>query len=94
MSKFGKIVQEVALDGGFGRLVRFDYAGSGRLVCENLMLLDADGNIKWKAKLPGMPDFFVSFQLEDGEIFANSFSGYYIKIDKYTGKQLECEFVK
>jgi hypothetical protein len=65
----------------------------------NLLRVDGQGNLIWRAELPASAspdrhDGFVEIRWEGSNIAANTWSGWYALIDPGTGKIREQEFVK
>jgi hypothetical protein len=62
----------------------------------NLLRLRHDGTVAWHAQLPDSSgnDAFVEFEWQDGELMANSWSGYRIRIDLQDGSTRDETFVK
>jgi hypothetical protein len=54
----------------------------------NLASVDGDGRVRWVADLPtdGVPDRYLSFDLDGDEIAAQSWSGYRVRLDLATGE--------
>lgn len=54
-----------------------------------------DEGVVWQAELPQSgPDSYLDFQLENGELYAGSWSGYRAKIDLDSGRIIGRAFVK
>jgi hypothetical protein len=62
----------------------------------NLRCVDDSGRLLWTAALPDPsgPDCFVAVELEGGQLFANSWSGYRVALDLSTGATRERRFTK
>jgi hypothetical protein len=65
----------------------------------NLLRRDPQNRVVWIAELPDplateQYDTYVAIAWDGGEITANSWSGYFVRIDPDTGKILDGEFVK
>jgi hypothetical protein len=85
----------VDLPNGVGRLVLFDWeTGSGS--DENLVCLEPNGRVRWRAKLPtnDPSDCFVAVRLDRDLVRANSWSGYAVRLDPATGRTLRTQFTK
>jgi hypothetical protein len=77
-----------------GTLILLDPGSSKQPTFENLFLRH-NGRVKWKAQLPQSHDAFVSVRLtESGEIEANTWQGFLVKVDLETGKTTKKDFVK
>jgi hypothetical protein len=63
---------------------------------ENLVCLNSDGSVRWRAALPTNtgPDSFVDAVIDENSIRANSWSGWAIRFDRITGAADTSEFVK
>jgi outer membrane protein assembly factor BamB len=61
---------------------------------ENLLCIDQAGTPIWKAKLPTSPDVFVTAIVDSEGIWATTWSGFRIQIDKYTGIGIQRVLVK
>ena len=81
----------------------FDLAGgrvtlfaNGNNRAENLVCLNADGSLRWRAALPAntLPDSFVDAVLEGDRARANTWSGWVIWFDCTTGAVRETSFTK
>jgi outer membrane protein assembly factor BamB len=81
------------LDDNSGCVVLLDPGAMPRSTFENLFCVDANGKVMWKAQLPQSHDAFVDLQLTDA-LYANSWSGYRVKLDPATGKIVDQVFVK
>jgi hypothetical protein len=78
-----------------GRVTLFEAAGrTGR--AENLVCLNADGSLRWRAALPvnTLPDSFVDVILEDDCVRASAWSGWIIWFDCATGRAQKSLFAK
>jgi hypothetical protein len=65
----------------------------------NLVRVHGEGQIVWAAELPEEedpedPDAYVSAELFEGELTANSWSAYQVKLDLDTGRILARTFTK
>ena len=64
----------------------------------NLVRVSPDGEIRWRAMPPalepGAHDSWVAFRAKSGGLSANSWSGFYCKIDPETGAIVSAEFTK
>ncbi len=90
-----EIYTSVDLPNGVGRLVIFDWeTGTGSQ--ENLVCLEPDGRVRWRATLPtGDPsDCFVAVGLDGDLVRANSMSCYAVWLDPATGRALRTLFTK
>lgn len=78
-------------DGSIVELIDADCISGN--VAENL-IRRRGGAILWRAKPPGVPDYFVDIRLKGLSLFANTFSGQLAEIDFDTGDIVGCHFVK
>lgn len=91
----GRALRAVApLEGGAQCVLLLDPDSSKQPVFENLLCINKEGDVVWTAKLPDSPDAFVRISLEGKMILANSWSGFLLKLDAHTGKEIERVFVK
>jgi len=75
-------------------LVLLDTAASKEKVFENLLCVERNGAVAWKAELPDQPDAFVKFEMTPTGLRAWTWSGWNLKLDTATGRIIEREFVK
>jgi hypothetical protein len=61
---------------------------------ENLLCIDQMGNRVWTAKLPTSPDVFVTLDARAEGIWANTWSGFKVLLDRHSGLELKRAFVK
>jgi hypothetical protein len=73
----------------------FDWE-NGPMNDENLVCLDTDGRVRWRAKLPTSEpgDCFVTVTLDGDLVRASSMSYYAVWIDPVTGEMLRSNFTK
>jgi hypothetical protein len=74
-------------------LILLDLVATRKSRFENLLCIDASGQVLWKGQLPQGADAFVSIRMSDG-LYANTWSGYRVRLDPATGVILEQQFVK
>lgn len=63
----------------------------------NLLRVRPTGSVVWRAELPvpgDWTDSYVEFEQNDGVLSANSWSCYYVVLDRETGRILSREFTK
>ena len=75
-------------------LILLDTVASKEPTFENLLCVERNGNVVWKAELPQSNDAFVSFEQTAEGLVANTWSGYRVRLDPATGKLMERQFVK
>lgn len=63
---------------------------------QNLIAINCCGDVVWRAELPDISgtDAYVSFSLQNGSLFANSWSCFRVTIDLETGAILAREWTK
>lgn len=89
-----KVLAAMPINGNSKCVILLDPAASKEPTFENLLCVARDGTIVWKAELPENNDTFVSLKGTKAGLFANTWSGYYVKINGSNGKLIEREFVK
>jgi outer membrane protein assembly factor BamB len=99
MTEFGTsasdILRKLDLPDG-ARVVVYDWLGCSAPV-ENLVCLNSDGTIRWRAKLPenaGPSDCFVAVRMDGDLLLANTWSCYAVWLDPKTGETLRQSFTK
>jgi hypothetical protein len=75
-------------------LILLDRMASKQEIFENLLCVERNGDVVWKAKLPEQPDSFVEFELTPNGLRAWTWSCWMLTLDLATGKILERQFVK
>jgi hypothetical protein len=90
------IYQSVDLPAGSGRVIIYDWSANQEYRIENLVRVDASGDLIWRAKLPESTghDCFVAVIVDGNAISANTWSGYTLTLDPISGKTLTCTFTK
>jgi outer membrane protein assembly factor BamB len=89
-----KIYTSVDLPDGAGRVVVFDWE-TGPGSDENLVCVESNGRVRWRAKLPTSDsDCFVAVRMDGDLVRANSMSCYAVWLDPATGKILRTQFTK
>ena len=78
------------------KVVLFDWSSNKEHRFENLVCVNGDGSLKWRAALPQDTgsDCFVAMALDDGQLRANTFSGFAIWLDPLSGSALKTQFTK
>lgn len=77
-----------------GCLVLLDWSGVGSPTFENLFLLGAAGEVRWRARLPQSHDAYVEVRLREGKIHAWTFGGFRVTLRPDDGTCLDVEAVK
>jgi outer membrane protein assembly factor BamB len=91
-----RILQSIALSGGIGHLVLFDWSGKDDYRLNNLVGRDPDGKLMWTAELPENtgPDCFTGADIAGNAIRAHTWSCFALTLDPRTGKTLATCFTK
>jgi outer membrane protein assembly factor BamB len=84
----------IPLGNGTNWIVLLDPDASQSPTFENLLCVDLQGRLLWKAKLPTYPDAYLSVTVCSGSIWAGTWSGFKVKLDPNTGTEIERIFVK
>jgi Immunity protein 27 len=88
-----EIIQSIDIPGG--RVVLLDWNNRQFYRFENLFCYHDEGSLRWTASLPNTgTDVFVSVELDNGNLRANTWSGWALRLDVTTGKTLGSEFTK
>ena len=94
---FGVPVSDArTLPGRTRAVVLLDYMARPTGRFENLVCVDCDGQVMWRALLPtdDSNEAYVSFDLDDDQLRANAWSGNRVEIDALTGDLLRSWFTK
>jgi hypothetical protein len=78
------------------RAVLFDWSSNKEYRFENLVCLNGDGSLRWKAELPknSGPDCFVGIALDNSQLRANTWSGFALWLDLLSRRVLKSAFTK
>ena len=78
------------------KIVLLDWSSHKEHRLENLVWINGDSSLKWRAALPQStgPDCFVTMALDDDQLRANTMSGFAIWLDLQTGSALKALFTK
>lgn len=89
-----RFMQSIRLDDGCSIILEPFHEGNSRNY-RNLKKMK-DDNVIWKAELPtrSFQDAFVSFELIDGSLWANTWECYRCEISIHDGRVLYEEFTK
>ena len=60
---------------------------------QNLICVESDGKVVWRAQHLQSHDPFVGIHFNE-KLYANTYRGYRVRLDPQTGRILETEFVK
>jgi hypothetical protein len=82
------------IDGGACCVLLLDPDASTTPVFENLICIDLAGSIIWRARLPAIPDAFLSITRIPEGILTKTWSGMSLLLDPATGRELARNFVK
>lgn len=90
------IYESVDLSDGRGRVVVFDWSEDNRARLENLVCVDASGDVVWTAELPEGTgqDCFTGVRLVCGAVYAFTWSSFMLTLDPASGKTLGSVFTK
>jgi outer membrane protein assembly factor BamB len=89
-----RVIEALPIDGATRCVILWDPDSSQDKVFENLLCVDERGRAIWKARLGSEADRFVAMQGENGEIWANTWSCYLVRLDPATGAVIERRFTK
>lgn len=92
----GQVIDRVDLAGKAGSIVLYDWMAEEVKDGRNLMRIDAEGNILWRASPPtrGMQDCFTRMQWDGRALTANTWSCHRVGIDPENGQVTVLEFTK
>lgn len=91
-----QIIDRIDLANGAGSIMLYDWMAEEVKDGGNLMRVDADGTILWRA-LPtetNGQDCFVSFRWDGQNLTANTWSGYRVRVDLQNGHVTVLDFTK
>jgi hypothetical protein len=88
------ISSAVLTDKGMNCVILLDPDASKASAFENLLCIDREGRIIWRARLPTNPDVFVSLAQTSQGILTKTWSGMSLVLDPLTGRELNRKFVK
>ena len=91
-----QIIDQVDLADGSGSIVLYDWMAEEVKDGRNLMRVDPEGNILWKASSPttGVRDCFTRMQWDGQSLIANTWSCYRVSVDPQTGAVTVLGFTK
>jgi len=87
--------REISLGGGDRVMIEpWDAVSPNRL--ENLVRIDGDGAIRWRARLPenSGPDCFVAIGRMGDMLVATTWTGYRVELNPDNGEHMRMTFVK
>lgn len=91
-----RVMDRLDLAGDAGSIVLYDWMAEEVKYGRNLMRLDANGQVRWKATpiQPSAWDYFVAIQRDSGAFTANTWSGYQVGVDLENGDVTVLFFTK
>lgn len=92
----GQIIDRIDIADVAGSIILYDWMAEELKDGCNLMRVDADGNIIWKASPPttGVQDCFTCISWDGRTLTANTWCGYRMRIDIQEGVVTILEFTK
>jgi hypothetical protein len=88
------VKQAIPVDGGERCILLLDPDASRDQTFENLICVDRSGDCVWTAKLPAQPDAFLEVMSNDEGVWAQTWSGWRMLLDRKTGAELRRSFAK
>lgn len=90
------VEEAVAIPGSSRAAVLLDYMSGPAGPFENLICVDCDGQLVWRAQLPSASsaEAYVSFEMEGTELFASTWSSHRVTLDPMTGRIRDSKFTK
>ncbi len=91
-----QVIDRVDRADGAGSIVLYDWMAEEMKDGCNLMLVDSEGNILWKASPPttGKQDCFTRMQWDGQTLIAHTWSCYRVSVDPQTGAVAVLAFTK
>jgi hypothetical protein len=89
----GQVIDRVDLDRA-GSILLYDWMAEEVKDGRNLMRVDAEGQILWKALPPDIKDCFTRIEWDGQALTANTWSCYRVAIDPENGEVTVLEFTK
>ncbi|WP_256749310.1 hypothetical protein [Mesorhizobium sp. Mes31] len=90
----GQVIDRVDLADEAGSIMLYDYMAKDMKDGRNLMRVDADGNILWKALPPTTQDCFTGMNWDGETLTANTWSCYRVTVDLQNGDVTVLFFTK
>jgi len=92
----GQVIDRVDLADQAGSIVLYDWMAEEVKDGRNLMRIDVEGNILWKASPPtnNMQDCFTRIRWDGRALSANTWSCYRVAVDPDSGEVTVLEFTK
>lgn len=84
----------IPLNEGRRWIILLDPDADLRSAFENLLCIDQNGVLVWKAKLPTSSDVFVAVAVDPEGILGATWSGFNLRFDENTGAEVDRVFVK
>jgi hypothetical protein len=90
------VEEVVPLPGTARAVVLLDYMAAPTVQLENLVCVDCDGQVIWRARLPttSSAEAYVSLELIGDRLVANTWSGQRVTLDPTTGQVQDSRFTK
>jgi hypothetical protein len=88
------VLQIISLPDREGCLVLLDWGATKKPTFENLLRVNPDGSIGWKAQLPDSHDAFTDVTQNGDRVDAHTWNGYLVDIDLKTGQTRNVRFAK
>jgi len=91
-----KVVRRIELPDSLGSIVLYDSDSHVSKHGSNLMRLNPDGQVLWKASLLGTQwdDYFIHVAWDGSTLAANTWSCYFVTLDMASGGITESVFTK
>ena len=87
-------LDRIDLPDGAGGIVLYDWMSDDMNDGRNLVNIDSQGRIVWKASPPGTQDSFTHMTWDDETLAANTWSGYRVGVEMQNGRVTVREFTK
>lgn len=82
------------LENGERCIILLDPDSNRDSIFRNLICIDQNRSVIWKAQLPSSPDVFLDFQLTREGVLARTWSGFNLLLDQENGRELSRIFAK
>jgi len=92
----GQVIDRVDLPDKAGSIVLYDWMSEEVKDGQNLLRIDPEGGVLWRAKPPttGMQDCFVQVRWDGQKLTANTWSCYRVNVNLQDGGVTVLEFTK
>jgi outer membrane protein assembly factor BamB len=90
------VEEVVPVPGADRAVVLLDYMGGKTGPFENLICVDCEGHVVWRAQLPSASstEAYVSFEVRDDKLLAHTWSGHRVTLDLANGAVRDAKFTK